>query len=199
MILNMHYAKRMPSVSYSYGLFNCDMLVGVLTIGKPASNALCVGICGEDYKSKVYELNRLITVEGLPKNTLSFFVGKVLRDLKEEDLILVSYADSGMDHCGYIYQATNWIFTGKTKSRTDKYTVGGAHSRRYGNEHNHLRKFRTSKYRYVFFTGKSRKKYLKIMNYKIEDYPKEENKNYKLGDSLKVKIINRDTGEEWFE
>ena len=28
---------------------------------------------------------------------------------------MVSYADSGMNHCGYIYQATNWIYTGATK------------------------------------------------------------------------------------
>ena len=40
-ILNKHYAKRMPSISYAYGLFVNENLEGVLTIGKPASNSLC--------------------------------------------------------------------------------------------------------------------------------------------------------------
>ena len=36
-IMGKHYAKRMPSISYAYGLFDEEDLVGVLTIGKPAS------------------------------------------------------------------------------------------------------------------------------------------------------------------
>lgn len=102
-ILNKHYAKRMPSISYAYGLFVNGNLEGVLTIGKPASNSLCKGVCGEEYSKKVYELNRLVINEGFERNTLSWFVGQVLKSLKQEDLILVSYADSGMNHCGYIY------------------------------------------------------------------------------------------------
>ena len=90
-ILNKHYAKRMSSISYTFGLFISDNLEGVLTIGKPASNSLCKGICGEEYSKKVYE-------------------------------------------------------------------------------------------RYVYFTGKSRKKLLKKLNYKIENtYPKIPYSKYKLG------------------
>ena len=148
-ILNKHYAKRMPSISYAYGLFVNENLEGVLTIGKPASNSLCKGICGEEYSKKVYELNRLVINEGFERNTLSWFVGQVLKSLKQEDLILVSYADSGMNHCGYIYQATNWLYTGATKERTDKYVPLGKHSRHYTDDNKHLRVFRTSKHRYV--------------------------------------------------
>lgn len=196
-ILNKHYAQRMPSISYAYGLFKAKQLQGILTIGKPASHQLCVGICGEQFKSKVYELNRLITVDGLPKNTLSYFVGRVLRDLRDEKLIIVSYADTGMNHNGYIYQATNFIYTGQTKQRTDKYTHGNRHSRHYDNDHNHLRKVRTSKHRYVYFTGDN-KKYLKHLNYPAEEYPKGENKNYELGERMKTLIINRDTEEKYY-
>ena len=59
--------------------------------------------------------------EGFERNTLSWFVGQALKLLEIEDLIIVSYADSGMKHCGYIYKATNWIYTGATKERTDNY------------------------------------------------------------------------------
>ena len=36
-LLHKHYAKRIPSISYAFGLFDED-LIGVMTIGKPASN-----------------------------------------------------------------------------------------------------------------------------------------------------------------
>lgn len=196
-ILNKHYAQRMPSVSYSYGLFFKNRHVGVLTIGKPASHSLCVGICGEKYSSKVFELNRLITVDGLHRNSLSFFVGSVMRDLKEEELIIVSYADTGMNHNGYIYQATNFIYTGATKRRTDKYTEGNRHSRHYNEENQHLRKVRTSKHRYVYFTG-NKKEYIEALNYPIKPYPKHKNKKYELGTRIKTKVINNKTGEKFY-
>jgi hypothetical protein len=198
-ILNKHYAHRMPSISYSFGLFQKNVLVGVMTIGKPASNSLCIGVCGEEFKNKVYELNRLVVVDNLPKNALSYFVSKSLKQLKQEDLILVSYADESMNHHGYIYQATNWIYTGKTKSRTDKYTPKNKHSRHYNDDYNHLRKVRTSKHRYIYFTGKSKKEYLNKLRYKIENYPKGNNSNYELGFKLKTKIINTKTGQIYYE
>ena len=40
-LLHKHYAKRIPSISYAFGLFDTD-LIGILTIGKPASNFLSV-------------------------------------------------------------------------------------------------------------------------------------------------------------
>ena len=200
-ILNKHYAQRKPSISYAYGLFIDNKLEGILTIGKPASNSLCEGVCGADYKQYVYELNRLCVNEGLPKNTLSQFGSKVLKDLSDTRIILISYADEGANHHGYIYQATNWIYTGKTKSRTDKYTPNGKHSRHYTDEYNHLRKFRSSKYRYIYIPNKKfKKEVLKVLKYDIiDEYPKGENKRYVLGEKIKTKIINTETNEIFFE
>lgn len=189
-ILNKHYAQRMPSISYAFGLFIDDTLRGVCTFGKPASPSLCKGICGEEYKAHVYELNRLVVDDGLPKNTLSRFVSRCLRQLKSEDLIVVSFADEGKGHHGYIYQATNWLYTGKTRQRTDKYSGPNKHSRHYDESMNHLRKVRTSKHRYVYFTGERRKQFLSALNYPIQSYPKGKNTNYKLGERLKETIIN---------
>lgn len=198
-IINKHYAQRVPSISFAYGLFDEDTLIGICTIGKPASPSLCKGICGDEFTDKVYELNRLVLAENLPKNTASYFIGAVLRDLKEKDLILVSYADEGMHHYGYVYQATNWFYTGKTNSRTDKYMPGNKHSRHYTDEFKHLRKFRSSKHRYVFFTGKSKKLYLKNLNYEIKEYPKGDSKRYELGTRKKTKIIDTKNNEIFYE
>lgn len=107
--------------------------------------------------------------------------------------ILISYADTDMNHIGYIYQATNWIYTGLTKARTDKYVEGNKHSRHYDKtQTNQLRKVRSAKHRYIYFCTKNkkiRKLYLNNLKYKIENYPKGNNSNYILGEFLKPKII----------
>lgn len=72
-ILRKHYAQRMPSISWAFGLFKENVLVGVVTVGKPASAPLCKGILGEEHAHKVYELNRLVTDEGLEKKHYFIF------------------------------------------------------------------------------------------------------------------------------
>lgn len=188
-LLYKHYAKRLPSISLAFGLFTDKLLVGVLTIGKPASPYLCDGICGKNYSKFVYELNRLCVNDGLDKNALSFFVSRSLR-LLNKDLILVSYADTGWGHHGYIYQATNWVYTGITKERTDIGFEDGSHSRHYDKTIDKTlnRKLRTSKHRYLFIVGNRsfKKKAMKELKYKIHDYPKGQNKRYDASYAPKV-------------
>lgn len=192
-LLPRHYSGRKPSISYSFGYYESNKLKAVCTFGKPASNSLCIGVCGKEYSSKVYELNRLC-VDGDIQINLSQFVSWCLKQLKKDNLIIISYADKQMNHNGYIYQATNFLYTGATKSRTDKYVDGGKHSRHYDNsKQNGLRKFRSSKHRYIYFAcnKNTRKVYMKALNYKVEPYPKGENKKYTLGEYIKP-IILRD-------
>ena len=177
-LLYKHYAKRIPSISYSFGLYSDNLLIGILTIGKPASPQLCDGICGKEYSSFVYELNRLCINDGLEKNVLSYFVSKCLK-LINKNMILVSYADTKMNHNGYIYQATNWIYTGATKERTDIGFEDGSHSRHYDKNIDYSkRKHRSSKNRYFYFIGKLKKQFIKNLKYDILNYPKGENKKY---------------------
>ena len=53
-LLYKHYAKRIPSISYSFGLYHNKILEGVCTFGKPPSPALCVGVCGKQNSKYVY-------------------------------------------------------------------------------------------------------------------------------------------------
>lgn len=179
-LLYKHYAKRIPSISYAFGLFDSEMMQGILTVGKPASNALCIGVCGKHNSKYVYELNRLCVNDGLKKNVLSYFVSQSLKMLN--NIILVSYADTSQNHNGYIYQATNWIYTGATKERTDIGSEDNKHSRHYDKniDYKKNRKFRSSKHRYIFFIGskKQKKQWIKELNYKKQPYPKGENTNY---------------------
>ena len=179
-ILEHHYAKRMPSVSWAFGLFVNDKLEGVVTYGKPVSPYLCTGICGAEHKAKVYELSRLCINSTAPKNSASMLVGRSLK-LLPKDLIIVSYADTGQGHVGYVYQATNWIFTGTTKKRTDIDPGKGKHPRHYKQADRKNRKIRWPKHRYVYFRDK--KRMLKNLNYPILPYPKGDSKRYKCDDT----------------
>jgi len=108
-LLKKHYAKRLPPISYSFGLYNLDkILLGICTFGTPVSSTLR-NLWQNKYE--LIELNRLVVNDGLPKNTLSFFVSKCLGFLPKP-LVIASYADTSKNHHGYIYQATNWKYTG---------------------------------------------------------------------------------------
>lgn len=187
-----HYSGRKPQVSYAFGWKIEKKLCAVCTFGKPASPQLCDGLCGKEYSKYVYELNRLCRIEDcdLP---LSSFVGACLRRLRAEHLIIVSYSDTAMNHHGYIYQACNFLYTGMTKERTDKYTEGNKHSRHYSDDlQGEYRKVRSSKHRYVYFcTFDKREKdtWKNALKYPILPYPKGNNSNYKLGNYLQPELI----------
>lgn len=203
-LLPKHYSGRKPSITYAYGWFFDDKLKAVATFGSPASPSLCRGVCGIEYKSQVIELNRVCREDDL-QSPMSFFISSCLRDLKSKNLIVVSYSDTEMSHNGYLYQACNFLYTGLTKSRTDKYTEGNKHSRHYDNSNQQgLRKIRSSKHRYIYFctnNKKIRKEWESNLKYPVMSYPKGENKNYTLGDFLKPKVISgtiegKETGEK---
>jgi hypothetical protein len=191
-LLPKHYSGRTPSISIAFGWFIENELVAVCSFGKPASPSLCKGVAGENYSANVYELNRLCRIENLDEQ-LSAFVAGCLRRLRGKDWIIVSYADTEMSHNGFIYQACNFLYTGKTKERTDKYTEGNKHSRHYKNvEQNGLRKVRSAKHRYIYFASYNKKlkqEWLLNLKYPITDYPKGNNSYYQLGEYLKPNVI----------
>jgi len=97
-ILNFHYLKRIPSISYAYGLFCKEELVGVITFGHPASHYVKTGILGNK-EGTVLELNRL-WLKYNRKNEASWFISKALKSLPKNTYI-VSFAvllcKSGLD------------------------------------------------------------------------------------------------------
>lgn len=190
-ILNIHYARRMPCIQFAFGLFDdYNNLIGVVTYGQPASPFLCKGIAGEENRHKVLELNRLVILPNIQiKNCASFLVSHSLKMLPK-DLFIVSYADSAWGHIGYVYQATNWLYTGMTKPRTDIYSESG-HARHHCDDYT-KRQYRSAKYRYVYLTG-NKKKQIKELKYPIiKEYPKGNSIHYNIENPVPVdlKILN---------
>jgi len=187
-LLEKHYAKRMCPISFAFGLYDDEQLVGVVTYGVPASPFLCMGVCGIDNKDKVLELNRLCLNDGV-KNGASFLESKSLQMLPKPTIV-VSYADTAMGHVGYIYQASNFLFTGTTKERTDMAGEDGKHSRHnFGNSENRIN--RSAKHRYVFFVGNKYQKssLLEQLNYPVMPYPKGDSKRYDSGTNVKTQQL----------
>lgn len=192
-LLNKHYAKRIPSIEYSFGIFDDNILKGVCTFGSPPRVMNDGESIFHTYRCKVLELNRLCVNEDLPKNTLSFFVSKCLHSLPKNTCV-VSYADYSFGHTGYIYQATNWIYTGLNQIHERQIFYNGkeVHPRTAcsmgftnistwaKNDKNVKLGDYTKKHRYFHFLGS--KTQIKMMRkdfkYKVFSYPKGENKRY---------------------
>ena len=190
-LLNKHYAKRIPQIRYSFGCFVDGILQGIITFGNPPSPSLCKGICGEKWQNNVYELNRLTMIDGHKKNLSSYFVAKSLQ-LMPKPSIIVSYADTSMGHIGYIYQATNFIYTGLTEKNTEwrekgknlhSKPISRIYSLKYRQSNPDRFEFvkRPLKHRYIYFLGSKKevKQLNKDLNYKVEAYPKGNTKKYK--------------------
>lgn len=130
MLIHQHYAKRVPSISFAFGLFRQGQLIGVCTFGTPSSRHMQVGACPSN-PALVVELNRLFVVDEAPKNTESWFLAKALKLMPGR--IVLSYADTIHGHFGYVYRAANFFYAGWTdmerKTPRYDYVVEGKHSR----------------------------------------------------------------------
>ena len=189
-LLDVHYARRSPSVSFAYGLFISDMLEGVVTYGTPSSAPLRRGIAGDEYIKNVLELNRLCLLTN-QKNHASFLVSKSLKQIPG-DRIVVSFADTSQGHVGYVYQACNFMYFGLSAKRTDWKVKGLEHLhgqtiadefRGHPNRSAAMRekygdKFylhpRPRKHRYIYIIGSRqfKKQALSSILYNQEAYPK---------------------------
>lgn len=186
-IKRRHYARRSCSISWAFGAYRDGELIGVVTYGMPPSRHLCLGVCGSRWADQVLELNRLCCEN--TRNVASLLVGRSLKMLPKPTIV-VSYADTARGHVGYVYQATNFIYTGKTDAerktpRGDR-VAGQAHSRHDGRNsdgsvNTELQIVRRlPKHRYVFIVAdrKQREEILEAMRYRSEPYPKGESARY---------------------
>ena len=204
-LLYKHYAHRIPSISYAFGLYSKGILVGVMTYGMPPCQMNYGKASFKTITIDMLELTRLVINDNLPANSCSYFISQTFK-LLPRPLCLVSFADPNNNHYGYIYQATNWLYTGLTqkggkdkqwiynnreyhaktitiqrmKKMGMKYDESLNMTRNWINnggqiEENILRKHR---YIYLLCNKTLKRKLLKDMKYDILPYPKGDNKKY---------------------
>jgi len=116
----------------------------------------------------------------------------------------VSYADIAKGHIGYVYQATNFIYTGLSANRTDWAIKGMEHKHaktisdgmsvqkmrdKYGDDFYIAE--RSRKHRYIFFHGSKtdKKVLLSKLKYPVEAYPKGDSQRYDSGTTVKTQQL----------
>ena len=204
-ILKKHYAKRIPSIMFSFGLYKNKKLMGICVLGMPPCQMNYGSGIFENYKVDTYELTRLVINDNHESNLLSFFVSKVIKQMPKP-CCLVSFADPNNFHHGYIYQATNWIYTGLTqKGGKDKQwilnnreyhakTITIERMKEIGMSYDYTKNMTENwkdnggqieenplrKFRYLYFCGnpKQKQEMKNKLLLKILPYPKGDNKRY---------------------
>lgn len=185
-LYNKHYLHRMPNISYAFGMFYKNYLCGVITYGSSGSPTLAKSLTETNYKD-VIELNRLYVDDFISEgiyDVTSKFVAWSLKQIGNH--VVVSFADSGMNHFGTIYQATNFMYVGETREQWDAYIGENKHSRAWVKGHKYkTKKLRTAKYEYIYITGNKRYKKDVVHNLKKKSlpYPKGVSGRYNIGDS----------------
>jgi len=202
-LLKVHYLRRDVSTSYQFGLFEDGVLRGVVTYGRALPVSVLVSPFGEDWQNHVLELNRLVLQGETTPNAASYLISQSIKQLPKPKII-ISYADAGKGHVGYVYQASSFMYTGLSHTQKDWVLKDdpSRHSRtlmdEFAFEPNRVEKLkakygdrliqvqRPAKHRYIrIHSSKSDKK--RIMNcrrFDVMPYPKGTTKN--LGDGMSI-------------
>jgi hypothetical protein len=215
-LLKIHYAKRLPNHKKCFGLFNEELILcGVCVLGTAPSSFWNNG--GKLFNNKhiitVYELNRLCVLPSNEKNLTSYFVSQCLKQIPRPNVV-ISYADIDMNHCGYIYQACNFIYCGISKPmcKSKNYIYNGKkyHGRTMNKEK--IKKLmqdnynenidaelnflnigtvekHIGKHRYIFINAKNKKQLIKDMIFESQTYPKTININYEINQQIVIQHV----------
>ena len=198
-IVAKHYSHRGSIFWEAYGLVIHGYIAGVVVYGQPSPIQRCAF---KDRDFKLYELGRLVIQTKMP-NAASILVGRSLKMLDNYSAV-VSYADTEFGHAGIVYQATNWIYTGATKSHDHVYMVDGkrvhpmtlrdrgiTNPKMWAKQNGIQTVAPSPKHRYFYLNGsrKQKKVMLSRLAYPIiDEYPKLDKSMYDSGPDVIIKL-----------
>lgn len=204
-VLTKHYSRRAPIFWAGFGLEIAGRIEGVCVFGQPSPPIQKHAFKERDFR--LYELARLV-IQTPERNAASFLIAGALR-LLEPPCAVVSYADMEQQHCGIVYQATNWIYTGATISHDHAYLVEGRRvhpmtlrdkgitdPKRWAKENGVETVKPAPKHRYFFFVGNKQQKRVmlgKLAYPVISKYPKCDQRRY--DDGARIEML---TGQDLF-
>lgn len=200
-ILKKHYSHKMPIFWKGFALLEDNFVNGVCLFGQPSPPLQKYAF--KDRNFRLYELVRLV-IQTETKNAASFLIGNALRMLEPKPCAVVSFADSEQNHCGFVYQATNWLYTGATISHDHLYLVDGKRihpmtlresgitkPKEWSRENNiqTVKPFPKHRYFYLIGNKNQKKDMLSKLTYPIiKEYPKIDPKRYDDGEKILVKV-----------
>ena len=189
-----HYTGSADSIAWRWGLWDGAVLHGVIAYNMLTAN-VCRSVFGEEHADHVWHMSRLILSEESPRNSESRLIGgslKIIRQTHPEVWAVLTYAAQHVNHIGYVYQATNAIYTGLAAGGECVYmdAQGLQRSRRGLDIAKHdgasledraaargwTRVNVPKKHRYVYILGSKtqRRQRMKLLRYPVLPYPKKE-------------------------
>jgi hypothetical protein len=109
-----HYTHTGGSTMWNYGIWDGMTLLGCVSYNLPTMRA-CGCVFGPDRWREVAHMGRLVCADEAPRNTESRLIAgslRLLKDDKPELRAILTYAAMDAGHVGYVYQATNALYTG---------------------------------------------------------------------------------------
>ena len=120
MIQKYHYYNSLPGLNkYFLGVYLDGSLVGVVTLGYGTRPLHTIQALFKDAKTEDYlEIGRMCMTDEMPKNSESQMLRAVVKWIKANtDIkVLFTWADGMLGKCGYVYQASNFMYVGKSES-----------------------------------------------------------------------------------
>jgi Enterobacteriaceae phage adenine modification enzyme len=125
-----HYTAMPGNMAWRWGLWHEAVLLGVVTYNLPTRET-CASVFGQDHLTHIWHMSRLAMADMAPRNSESRLIGGSLRAITRDfpDIwAVLTYAAADAGHVGFVYQATNAIYTG-TGGDTHYYLDRNGHRR----------------------------------------------------------------------
>lgn len=109
-----HYTSTGGNASWRWGLWHGVTLLGIVAYNLPTRET-CQSVFGPEHYDKVWHMGRLALADEAPRNSESKLISASLQAIKREHPNVwgvLTYAATDVGHLGYVYQATNAIYTG---------------------------------------------------------------------------------------
>jgi hypothetical protein len=122
-----HYTGSAGTPSWRWGLWHGVTLMGVVAYNVPPIGVADM-VFGSNEREHVWTMGRLVLSESAPFNSESRLIGGSLRAILHgypDVWAVVTYATVSAGHIGYVYQATNAIYTGMGRAAKHYVTQDG--------------------------------------------------------------------------
>ena len=110
-----HYTGTGGNMSWRYGLWEGATLLGVVAYNLPTRET-CEVVFGPEHFDKVWHMGRLAMADDAPRNSESRLISLSLKMIQvnhPDTWGVLTYAATDVGHIGYVYQATNALYTGE--------------------------------------------------------------------------------------
>lgn len=121
-IKKYEWLGNMGCTDYSFGLYFGEHLAGVSCFGRTAGTKTAASVCGDKYAGMVRTLCRGACVHWAHPHSASYLIPKACALMATKGIhIFIAYSDAEAGEIGTVYQATNWLYCGTTKSASSSF------------------------------------------------------------------------------